>query len=207
MFLCGGSQRTCFNTPLEPQALEDVKNVVRKNLSDGVCNNGLSLNGRSGWTGGSSPGLIWRRCSCIHKRDWFWYSSQGFLFLHTLFIQRGRHETTWTVLRRFGYDDDLELNQDYLFPPWVSGLHYLATTPSCVHAALPYYNHFHYIWMKCKTSVFVHTLPLFWVIFLKHNVPFLVYSKQIWRCGTIAFAHSDQTVLSPQFRYHVEYLT
>ncbi|KAE8300005.1 Mitochondrial Rho GTPase 1-A [Larimichthys crocea] len=41
----------------------------------------------------------------------------GFLFLHTLFIQRGRHETTWTVLRRFGYDDDLELNQDYLFPP------------------------------------------------------------------------------------------
>lgn len=40
----------------------------------------------------------------------------GFLFLHTLFIQRGRHETTWTVLRRFGYDDDLELTQEYLFP-------------------------------------------------------------------------------------------
>ncbi|CAL8284755.1 unnamed protein product, partial [Boreogadus saida] len=39
-----------------------------------------------------------------------------FLFLHTLFIQRGRHETTWTVLRRFGYDDDLELTQEYLFP-------------------------------------------------------------------------------------------
>lgn len=44
----------------------------------------------------------------------------GFLFLHTLFIQRGRHETTWTVLRTFGYDDDLELNQDYLFPLSVS---------------------------------------------------------------------------------------
>lgn len=43
----------------------------------------------------------------------------GFLFLHTLFIQRGRHETTWTVLRRFGYDDDLELTQEYLFPLWV----------------------------------------------------------------------------------------
>uniref|UniRef100_A0A674MHU4 Mitochondrial Rho GTPase n=1 Tax=Takifugu rubripes TaxID=31033 RepID=A0A674MHU4_TAKRU len=77
-------QRTCFNSPLEPRALEDVKNVVRKNLSEGVCNDGLTL--------------------------------KGFLFLHTLFIQRGRHETTWTVLRRFGYDDDLELNQDYLFP-------------------------------------------------------------------------------------------
>uniref|UniRef100_A0A8C4T008 Mitochondrial Rho GTPase n=1 Tax=Erpetoichthys calabaricus TaxID=27687 RepID=A0A8C4T008_ERPCA len=78
-------QRTCFNTPLAPQALEDVKNVVRKNMSDGVYDNGLTL--------------------------------KGFLFLHTLFIQRGRHETTWTVLRRFGYDDDLELTQDYLFPP------------------------------------------------------------------------------------------
>lgn len=44
----------------------------------------------------------------------------GFLFLHTLFIQRGRHETTWTVLRRFGYDDDLELTPEYLFPPYVS---------------------------------------------------------------------------------------
>ncbi|XP_065419614.1 mitochondrial Rho GTPase 1 isoform X3 [Chrysemys picta bellii] len=78
-------QRICFNTPLAPQALEDVKNVVRKNLSDGVAANGLTL--------------------------------KGFLFLHTLFIQRGRHETTWTVLRRFGYDDDLELTPEYLFPP------------------------------------------------------------------------------------------
>uniref|UniRef100_A0A8B9LPR3 Mitochondrial Rho GTPase n=1 Tax=Astyanax mexicanus TaxID=7994 RepID=A0A8B9LPR3_ASTMX len=78
-------QRTCFNTPLPPQALEDVKNVVRKNTTDGVCEDGLTL--------------------------------KGFLFLHTLFIQRGRHETTWAVLRRFGYDDDLELHQDYLFPP------------------------------------------------------------------------------------------
>ncbi|XP_041076689.1 mitochondrial Rho GTPase 1-like isoform X1 [Polyodon spathula] len=77
-------QKTCFNTPLAPQALEDVKNVVRKNVSDGVFDNGLTL--------------------------------KGFLFLHTLFIQRGRHETTWTVLRRFGYGDDLELTQDYLFP-------------------------------------------------------------------------------------------
>ncbi|XP_039542973.1 mitochondrial Rho GTPase 1-A isoform X5 [Pimephales promelas] len=77
-------QRTCFNIPLAPQALEDVKNVVRKNMSDGVKDNGLTR--------------------------------KGFLFLHTLFIQRGRHETTWTVLRRFGYDDDLELTQEYLFP-------------------------------------------------------------------------------------------
>uniref|UniRef100_A0A8C5EQG0 Mitochondrial Rho GTPase n=1 Tax=Gouania willdenowi TaxID=441366 RepID=A0A8C5EQG0_GOUWI len=40
----------------------------------------------------------------------------GFLFLNTLFIQRGRHETTWTILRKFGYDDNLELTDDYLYP-------------------------------------------------------------------------------------------
>uniref|UniRef100_W5KQD2 Mitochondrial Rho GTPase n=1 Tax=Astyanax mexicanus TaxID=7994 RepID=W5KQD2_ASTMX len=66
-------QRTCFNTPLPPQALEDVKNVVRKNTTDGVCEDGLTL--------------------------------------------KGVGMTTWAVLRRFGYDDDLELHQDYLFPP------------------------------------------------------------------------------------------
>ncbi|RUS16020.1 mitochondrial Rho GTPase [Endogone sp. FLAS-F59071] len=40
----------------------------------------------------------------------------GFLFLHTLFIQRGRLETTWTVLRKFGYGDDLSLREDFLLP-------------------------------------------------------------------------------------------
>ncbi|KAI8825154.1 EF hand associated-domain-containing protein [Fimicolochytrium jonesii] len=40
----------------------------------------------------------------------------GFLFLHTLFVQRGRLETTWTVLRRFGYGDDLSLREEFLCP-------------------------------------------------------------------------------------------
>lgn len=45
--MIGGSafQRTCFNIPLAPQALEDVKNVVRKNMSDGVKDNGLTRKG------------------------------------------------------------------------------------------------------------------------------------------------------------------
>lgn len=77
-------QKSCFGNPLAPQALEDVKMVVWKNTTDGVQDNGLTLN--------------------------------GFLFLNTLFIQRGRHETTWTILRRFGYDDALELTEDYLCP-------------------------------------------------------------------------------------------
>ncbi|XP_059391322.1 mitochondrial Rho GTPase 2 isoform X4 [Carassius carassius] len=78
-------QKLCFGNPLAPQALEDLKTVVWKNTSDGVQDNGLTLN--------------------------------GFLFLNTLFIQRGRHETTWTILRKFGYDDTLELTDDYLYPP------------------------------------------------------------------------------------------
>ncbi|KAJ1857620.1 ERMES complex Ca(2+)-binding regulatory GTPase gem1 [Coemansia sp. RSA 1822] len=41
---------------------------------------------------------------------------EGFLYLHLLFIQRGRVETTWMVLRRFGYGDDLGLREDFLYP-------------------------------------------------------------------------------------------
>ncbi|OWF40098.1 Mitochondrial Rho GTPase 1 [Mizuhopecten yessoensis] len=77
-------QRKCFNAPLQPQALEDVKSIVKRNITDGIINNGITL--------------------------------KGFLFLHTLFIQRGRHETTWTVLRSFGYDDGVLLSKDFLSP-------------------------------------------------------------------------------------------
>lgn len=40
----------------------------------------------------------------------------GFLYLHTIFIQRGRLETTWTVLRKFGYAEDLKLTEEFLSP-------------------------------------------------------------------------------------------
>lgn len=46
-------------------------------------------------------------------------TTEGFLFLHTRFIQRGRLETTWTVLRKFGYGEDLRLTEDYLYPKYV----------------------------------------------------------------------------------------
>ena len=38
----------------------------------------------------------------------------GFLFLHAMFIERGRMETTWAVLRQFGYGNDLSLRADLL---------------------------------------------------------------------------------------------
>lgn len=77
-------QRRCFHAPLQPQILEDVKSVIRKNLNDGLEKNSITLS--------------------------------GFLFLHCLFIQKGRNETTWTVLRKFGYDDKLNMSKEYLFP-------------------------------------------------------------------------------------------
>ncbi|EFA10155.2 mitochondrial Rho GTPase isoform X4 [Tribolium castaneum] len=77
-------QSRCFNAPLQPQVLDDVKAVLRKNIDDGVSHNCVTL--------------------------------KGFLYLHTLFIQRGRNETTWTVLRKFGYNDNLNMCKEYLFP-------------------------------------------------------------------------------------------
>ncbi|KAL4202443.1 hypothetical protein AMTRI_Chr02g221090 [Amborella trichopoda] len=38
----------------------------------------------------------------------------GFLFLHALFIEKGRLETTWTVLRKFGYNNEIKLRDDLL---------------------------------------------------------------------------------------------
>ncbi|VDN33934.1 unnamed protein product [Gongylonema pulchrum] len=40
----------------------------------------------------------------------------GFIYLHKLFIHRGRHETLWKALRRFGYDNELELAADFIQP-------------------------------------------------------------------------------------------
>lgn len=77
-------QRQCFNAPLPPQVLEDVKSVIRKNTENGLNKRGFTL--------------------------------EGFIFLHKLFIERGRNETMWTVLRKFGYDDELQLSKDYLYP-------------------------------------------------------------------------------------------
>ncbi|KAL6505126.1 hypothetical protein OROGR_024943 [Orobanche gracilis] len=41
----------------------------------------------------------------------------GFIFLYALFIEKGRIETTWTVLRKFGYNNELKLRDDYLSLP------------------------------------------------------------------------------------------
>ncbi|KAK0098781.1 hypothetical protein PV326_003442 [Microctonus aethiopoides] len=77
-------QQSCFNTPLQPQVLEDVKAVLSKNIQDGICN------------------------GCV--------TMKGFMYLQCLFIQRGRNETTWAVLRKFGYDNELQMSKEYIHP-------------------------------------------------------------------------------------------
>ncbi|XP_050238843.1 mitochondrial Rho GTPase 2 isoform X2 [Mercurialis annua] len=42
---------------------------------------------------------------------------EGFIYLHSLFIDRGRIETTWSVLRTYGYNDELKLRDDLLPVP------------------------------------------------------------------------------------------
>ena len=39
---------------------------------------------------------------------------KGFLFLHALFIEKARTETVWTVLRSFGYSDELLIDEALL---------------------------------------------------------------------------------------------
>lgn len=73
-------QYTCFNVHLKPKELEGVKKVVRESRPT----NGLNADGS--------------------------LSIEGFIFLHTLFVQKGRLETTWIVLRKFGYSDEMLLS-------------------------------------------------------------------------------------------------
>lgn len=72
-------QYKCFSVHLQPAELEGVKKVVKENRPTDGLNADDSL------------------------------SVEGFIYLHTLFVQKGRLETTWIVLRRFGYDDDMRL--------------------------------------------------------------------------------------------------
>lgn len=79
-------QRVCFNRPLQSHELSGVKEVVASSTEEEA---------------GIRDGGV---------------TEQGFLFLHTNFIQKGRLETTWKALRRFGYGEDLSLRDDFLYP-------------------------------------------------------------------------------------------
>jgi Ras family protein T1 len=75
-------QEACFGAPLAAVELEDLRRVVSEQLPAGA---GVTPDG---------AGL----------------TLAGFLYLHALFIEHGRADTVWTVLRRFGYDGRLRLS-------------------------------------------------------------------------------------------------
>lgn len=97
-------QRKCFDTPLQLQELEGIKDTVRTNVDGGlglvVTRGGTSTSSPAETPTPSDEGL----------------TEAGFVYLHTMFIQRARVETTWTVLRKFGYAEDLKLREDFLEP-------------------------------------------------------------------------------------------
>ncbi|KAK7277643.1 hypothetical protein RJT34_22658 [Clitoria ternatea] len=41
----------------------------------------------------------------------------GFIYVHNMFLKKGRTEAFWAVLRKFGYDNDLKLRDDFLPVP------------------------------------------------------------------------------------------
>ena len=75
---------------LEPGTLDSLKAVVGRNCPEGISQeNEVEYIKR-----GLEPFSI----EILHQVEGL--TSKGFLTLNSLFIQRGRHETTWTILRR-----------------------------------------------------------------------------------------------------------
>ena len=115
-------QVRCFGAPLAPGELAGVKAVVAERMPGGVSNGGESgrSNGSAGSAAATSPATNGSGGGSL--------TLPGFLFLHALFIERGRLETTWAVLRTFGYGDDLRLapaalaGADVLAPRSESGI-------------------------------------------------------------------------------------
>lgn len=87
-------QRRCFGAPLQPQELSAIKEVITH-----------GAHAHDGEATDENPHLQQGAVTLA-----------GFLYLNTLFIRRGRLETTWTILRAFGYGLDLELEEAFVRP-------------------------------------------------------------------------------------------
>ncbi|KAL6259487.1 hypothetical protein P5V15_009406 [Pogonomyrmex californicus] len=70
--------------------LEHVKAVLSKNICNGICNGCVTMKG-----------------------EYFNYLK---FYVFTIFIQRGKNETTWAVLRKFRYDNELQMSKEYIHP-------------------------------------------------------------------------------------------
>ncbi|WVQ94781.1 mitochondrial Rho GTPase 1 [Kwoniella sp. CBS 9459] len=109
-------QQKCFSTPLQSQELEGILELVR--TYDPSCVHPISSNYSVPSTPlprESSYGQLGQAPLSLSPSG-EGITELGFLYLHTIFIQQGRMETTWTVLRKFGYGEGLDLGEDFLTP-------------------------------------------------------------------------------------------
>lgn len=119
-------QRKCFDAPLQAQELEGIKDLVIQAPIARLrySHENVSVVASSSSANGDAP------THHPHLREGS-LTMAGFLYLHTLFIQRGRLETTWTVLRTFGYGADLTLEDSFVKPAFV-------VPPECSVELSPY---------------------------------------------------------------------
>lgn len=110
-------QRRCFDAPLQSQELEGIKDLVLQAPGSGsrFPYDHLSASGSASSASMTTSNDRSSLKQHPHLRDGG-LTLSGFLYLHTLFIQRGRLETTWTVLRTFGYGSDLTLEDSFVKP-------------------------------------------------------------------------------------------
>lgn len=78
-------QLKCFGINLNVNSLQEVKDLLKNTTSDGED---LLINNE--------------------------ITLSGFLHLHLLFVKKGRQETTWTVLKKFGYCRNLSMSRDFI---------------------------------------------------------------------------------------------
>jgi Ras family protein T1 len=108
-------QQKCFSTPLQSQELEGILDLVRSydpSLVQPVPS--FSAPTTPSLPGGNFSGQLHQPPVISPTAEGV--TEMGFLYLHTIFIQQGRMETTWTVLRNFGYGEGLDLREDFLLP-------------------------------------------------------------------------------------------
>ncbi|KAK4686292.1 phosphatidylglycerol phospholipase C, partial [Tremellales sp. Uapishka_1] len=102
-------QQKCFSTPLQSQELEGILNLIRS------YDPSLVLPLPSSYSTPSTP-LPGQNQAFSFSPVSEGITEMGFLYLHTIFVQQGRMETTWTVLRKFGYGEGLDLREEFLLP-------------------------------------------------------------------------------------------
>ncbi|KAI1002089.1 Mitochondrial Rho GTPase 1 [Podosphaera aphanis] len=77
-------QSRCFDKPLSPDDLQNIKSSLFKVFPEPDIGKGIDIN--------------------------------GFIYLNKIYAEKGRHETIWTILRKFHYTDSLSLKDCFLHP-------------------------------------------------------------------------------------------